>query len=366
MIAIHEFGHFSAAKLFGIRVNEFSIGMGPAVWKKQAKETLYSIRAVPIGGFCRMEGEDSYSDDEKSFGRAPLYKQFIVVAAGAFLNVVLGFVIFVIIQASSATYIAPVIDTVIESSYLDEAGFKAGDRIVSVDGSGINIYDDLTLALRNVGTDSVRVVAMRGGEKIEADVIPSRQDIEYIYGENECTVISSVNGIESDRQTVAAPDSEQYREVIGTRSVQTNYILGFNMRRLDTTPISVLQNAFFSTLYNIKVVYVSLYELICGIAPVSQISGPIGIISVIGQATQLNWVALFTLVALLTVNLGVMNLLPLPALDGGKLLIIIIEAVTRKRLPPEREGTIQLIGFLILIAIMLFATYNDITRLFTA
>ncbi len=366
MIAIHEFGHFGAAKLFKIRVNEFAIGMGPAIWKKQGKETLYSIRAIPMGGFCQMEGEDSDSDDERAFNKAAWYKRFIVVAAGAFLNIVLGFIIFAVIASSKATYTSPVIGNVIESSYLDEAGFMAGDTIVEVDGSIINIYDDLAFALRNVRDKEVKVVAIRNGERIEAMVTPSKQDITYIYGENECTIVSYVNGIENGRQTIAAPDNDQYKNAVGTTTTQSSYILGFNMKTEQTTPLSVIQNAFYSTIYNIKIVYVSLYELILGITPASQISGPIGIIDVIGQASRINWVSLFSLVALLTVNLGIMNLLPIPALDGCKLLIILVEAITRKKLPPEREGVIQLIGFGILISIMIFATYNDIVRIFTS
>lgn len=364
LVAIHEFGHFAAAKLFKIRVNEFSIGMGPAFFKKQGKETLYSIRAIPMGGFCRLEGEDSHSDDERSFAKAAWYKQFVVVGAGAFLNIVLGFVIFALILSANPVYNAPVIDTLIENAYLDDAGFAPGDRIVNINGHGINIADDLSLALRNIGEEPVNLTVVRDGVQISGTVNSSKQEIIYEYGENEVKITSYINGIENETKTVSAPNKEDYKEVIGQKQTSVGYILGFNMQRVSTTPLSVFTNAFYSTIYNIKLVYVSLVDLFTGVAPATQISGPIGIIDVIGQASKMDWSVLFSLVALLTVNLGVMNLLPIPALDGCKLLIIIIEAITRKKLPPEKEGVIQLIGFAFLIGILIFATYNDITRIF--
>lgn len=366
MVAIHEFGHFSVAKLFGIRVNEFAIGMGPVLWKKKHKETLYSLRAIPMGGFCQMEGEDSYSDDERSFGKAAWYKRFAVVAAGAILNIILGFVILLIIQMSSANITTTVIDNFTPNTNLVNSSFQPGDRIVALGDTKINIFEDLSFELNRITDKPVDVSVIRGGEKITQTITPVKQDITYIYGEDEFVFTSTVNGVLDQKQTVAAPDSEQYKALIGTTQTQSRYILGFEALQQKQTFTSAIKNAFFLTIYNIKVVYVSLYELIRGAADVSQISGPIGIINVIGQASKINASALFNLVALLTINLGIMNLLPIPALDGGKLFIIIIEAITRKKLPPEREGIIQLIGFVLLISILLFATYNDILRLFSA
>lgn len=365
MIAVHEFGHFGAAKLFGIRVNQFAIGMGPVLWKKQGRETLYSLRAIPVGGFCQMEGEDSYSSDERSFGRAAWYKRFIVVFAGAFLNIVLGFAIFIILQSAKSVNYTTVIDEMVPNTNITQAGFQQGDRIIGIGSAKINIYEDLSFELNRVTDKPVTVTVMRNGEKISATVTPSKQEITYIFNENEYTAVSIINGVETQRVSYAAQDSEQYKSLVGTTQTQTRYIIGFNPKQETMTPYSVIRNAFYLTFYNIKIVYISLWELIRGAVPVSQMSGPIGIIGVIGQAAKIEWTALFGLVALLTVNLGIMNLLPIPALDGCKLIIILAEAVTRKKIPPEREGIIQLIGFGILILIMLWATYNDIVRLFT-
>ena len=365
MIAIHEFGHFSAAKLFKIRVNQFAIGMGPVIWKKQGKETLYSLRAIPMGGFCQMEGEDEASDDERSFGKAAWWKRFIVVLAGAALNIVLGFIIFLILQAPTAQVNTTVIDSIDQTTNLAGSVFQPGDQITKIGGSTIHIYEDLRFALERVTDQPVEVTARRGNETVTQTITPVKQDIVYTYSEEQIDIQILHNSVEVDHQTQAAPDTEEYQDYIGKSGTQTSYILGFVPKAENMTFTTAISRAFYLTLYNIKIVYVSLYELIRGNVPASQVSGPVGIISVIGQASQMDWTVLFNLVALLTVNLGIMNLLPIPALDGCKLLIILVEAVTRRRLPPEKEGIITLIGFVLLILVLLWATYNDVVRLFT-
>lgn len=365
MIAIHEFGHFSAAKLFGIRVNQFAIGMGPVIWKKQGKETLYSLRAIPMGGFCQMEGEDSASDDERSFGKAVWWKRFVVVIAGAALNIILGFLIFLVLQAPAKTLNTTVIDSFSPGTNLSGSVFQEGDRIVALDNTKINIFDDLRFSLERVTDKPVQVTALRNGEKITQTITPVKQETIQQYGETQAEIIVKINGVETQRQTVDAPDTDLYREHIGETATETRYILGFVPKAEAMTFGSALREAFYLTIFNIKLVYVSLYELIMGNVPASQVSGPVGIISIIGQASQMDWTVLFNLVGLLTVNLGVMNLLPIPALDGCKLLIILVEAVTRKKLPPEKEGIITMVGFAILILVLIWATYNDIIRLFT-
>lgn len=365
MIAIHEFGHFGAAKLFNIRVNQFAIGMGPTIWKKQRGDTLYSLRAIPMGGFCQMEGEDEESDDERSFSKAAWYKRFIVVIAGATLNILLGFILFLSIQSSLPSVNTTVISDFTANTNLVDSDFRVGDRVVGVNGTKINIFEDLSFSLNRVTDEPVDVTVMRAGEKITRTVVPVKQEITYIYGEKEFSMISTINGVEDEKQTIPAPDNSEYKSLVGQSQTQSRYILGFVPAQEKQTFIAAIKNAFYLTIYNIKIVYVSLYELIRGAVPASQISGPIGIINVIGQVSKTNWQTLFNLIALLTVNLGIMNLLPIPALDGCKLLIIIVEAITRKRLPPEKEGIIQIIGFVLLILLMLFATYNDVVRLFT-
>lgn len=365
MIAIHEFGHFSAAKLFGIRVNQFAIGMGPVIWKKQGKETLYSLRAIPMGGFCQMEGEDAASDDERSFGKAAWWKRFLVVIAGATLNIVLGFVIFLILQAPVSEVNTTVIDGIDQTTNLSGSAFAPGDEIVKLDNTTIHIYEDLRFFLDRVTDKPVEVTARRGGETITQTITPVKQDIVYTYTQDTVDVRILHNGTEVDHQTHSAPDTAEYQDYVGKSGTQTSYILGFVPKAQPMTFTTAISRAFYLTIYNIKIVYISLYELIRGNVPASQVSGPVGIISVIGQASQMDWTVLFNLVGLLTVNLGIMNLLPIPALDGCKLLIILIEAITRRRLPPEKEGIITLIGFALLIMVLIWATYNDVVRLFT-
>lgn len=364
MIAIHEFGHFGAAKLFGIRVNQFAIGMGPVIWKKQGKETLYSLRAIPMGGFCQMEGEDSASDDERAFSKASWWKRFVVVIAGASLNIVLGFIIFLILQAPAGHIDTTTIGSIDKTTNLLGSAFESEDKIVKLDNTSIHIYEDLRFFLDRVTDKPVEVTALRGSETITQTVTPVRRDVVYTYTQNTIDVRVLHNGNEVEHETHPVPDTAEYQSYIGKTGTETSYILGFVPQKQQMTFTGALHRAFYLTIYNIKIVYISLYELIRGNVPASEVSGPVGIINIIGQASRMDWTVLFNLVGLLTVNLGIMNLLPIPALDGCKLLIILIEAITRRKLPPEKEGIITAIGFIILILILLWATYNDVVRIF--
>ena len=282
MIAIHEFGHFSAAKLFKIRVNQFAIGMGPVIWKKQGKETLYSLRAIPMGGFCQMEGEDEASDDERSFGKAAWWKRFIVVLAGAALNIVLGFIIFLILQAPTAQVNTTVIDSIDQTTNLAGSVFQPGDQITKIGGSTIHIYEDLRFALERVTDQPVEVTARRGNETVTQTITPVKQDIVYTYSEEQIDIQILHNSVEVDHQTQAAPDTEEYQDYIGKSGTQTSYILGFVPKAENMTFTTAISRAFYLTLYNIKIVYVSLYELIRGNVPASQVSGP-------GRHHQRDW-----------------------------------------------------------------------------
>lgn len=360
MVFIHEMGHFGAAKLFKIKVNEFSIGMGPAILKKQRGETLYSLRILPLGGFCSMEGESEESDDKRSFSNAAWWKRFIVVFAGAFLNVVLGFVFLIIVQSASTNVVTTHISSFEANSNMEAAGFEVGDKIVKLNDTKINIFEDVSFFLARVDENDVKVTVKRGNETVEHTVKPVKREIKYTYFEDKTEVEVYVNGVLTQSyQTVASAD----KSVFGTTQIQSGYILGFTGETRNNSFLQTVSRSFYLTGYYVKLVYVSLYELVCGKVAVNQISGPVGVVSMIGQASKINWKFLLEILALLTVNLGVMNLLPIPALDGCKLIVILAEAITKKKIPPEKEGIINLIGFAVLIGIMIFATYNDIARL---
>lgn len=361
MVFIHEMGHFGAAKLFKIKVNEFSVGMGPAILKKQKGETLYSLRLLPLGGYCSMEGESETSCDERSFSNASWWKKFIVVFAGAFLNIVLGFVFLIIVQSASSNAVTTYIGSFEPNANMQTAGFCEGDKIVKLNDTKINIFEDVSFFLERIDGADIKVEVKRGSETVKNTVTPVKREVRYSYFENETLVQTYVNGNLTESYTAETVGD---RSLIGKTETQSGYILGFTAETKKNSFFETVSRSFFLTGYYVKLVYVSLYELICGKVAANQISGPVGVIGMIGQASKINWKFLLNILALLTVNLGVMNLLPIPALDGCKLLVILTEAVTRKKIPPEKEGIINLIGFALLIGIMIFATYNDIVRLF--
>lgn len=364
MIFVHELGHFMAAKSFGIRVNEFAIGMGPAIWKRQGKKTLYSIRALPVGGFCKMEGEEEKSEDPAAFNNAARWKRFIVLVAGATMNIILGLAIFVVLRAADPSVAQPVIDDFVAHTNLEAAGFQPGDRIVGLDGTSVNIYEDVNFFMQRVTDDTpITVTVEREGERISADITPVIRVQRYTYYEDKVVVEELVDGNLTSQTEVPITDPEAYRDRIGQTGEESSYMLGFVAKAGAPSFGQVLHDAFFLTLFNIKLVYVSIFELVTGQVPATQISGPIGIIGMIGTVAQVNWESLFNLVALLTVNLGVMNLLPIPALDGGQILFLAIEGILRRDIPLEKKGVISLIGFVLLFGLIIFATYNDIVRM---
>ncbi len=363
MIFVHELGHFAAAKSFGIRVNEFALGMGPAVFKKKGKETLYSLRILPVGGFCKMEGEDAHSDDAAAFGNAARWKRFIVLVAGAVLNIVLGFAIFIVIKGGGSAVTQPVIDQFTPGTHMVDSVFAPGDKIIKLNDTDIHIFEDVSFFMERASDAPVTVTVKRGGERITSVLLPSKCELKYTYYADRVEAETVIEGKSQGMESVPIDKPELYKDRIGQSGVQTSYVLGFSATRAAPTFVSTVHDAFFRTIFDIKRVYVSLYELVTGRVPASQISGPIGIISMIGTASKINWIMLFELVALLTVNLGVMNLLPLPALDGGQILFVLAESIARKDIAAERKGLINLIGFGILFALIIFATCNDILRL---
>lgn len=321
LILVHELGHFVSAKLTGIRVREFAIGMGPVIFKRQKGETVYSVRALPIGGYCKMEGEDEESEDERAFGKKGIPQRFLVLVSGAFMNIVIGFVLFVILMFTQQQIYVPVVDTVLEGSPAQQAGLAPGDRVIRLNGTKINILNDFSFEMSRCNGGEIRVEYLRGGQKQRVSVVP-RPD-------------------ESGR-----------------------YLIGFTNSVADLTFSSRISNAYYMTMFTSKVVLVSLADIIAGRVSYKDMSGPVGIVQHIGEAAKTGILDLVSLTAFITINLGVFNLLPLPALDGGRLMFLLLEAVRRKKLPAEKEGLVHFIGFALLILLMIFATTNDIGRFF--
>ncbi len=325
LITVHEFGHFITAKKAGVTVHEFSIGMGKAIWQTQKNGTVYSVRILPIGGFVKMEGEDGDSDDEGAFCNKSAFKRFIVLFAGAFMNLVTGFVLFVILITSGTGIASPTVGKLISGFPAEVAGLQVGDRIVRMEGdnysSDINIYDDITFFQFRNGNTAVDVTFKRDGELLT-------RRLEY------------------------------------KKSDDGKYLLGFEAGKEDKTFVNIIKNAFYQSVFTVKMVVESFGMLITGQVPVSDMAGPVGIVSEIGSAAKKGVLYVLNLAALLSINLGVANLLPIPALDGGRLLFLIVEIIRRKPLKAEHEGMIHFIGFALLMLLMLFVTFSDIMRLF--
>ncbi len=330
IIFVHEFGHFITARLFKVTVHEFAVGMGPRIFGWQGKETKYSIRAIPVGGFCSMEGEDAESDAEGSFSKKPWYARLIILAAGATMNVLLGFLVCIVFVGVSSGYtgISTVtVDTVVEEA--DAARFlQPGDRILELNGQKINIRKDIDFAMQRAAQGECEITLVREGEKITESFVPFEA---------------------------------QYQD--GTPA----YIVGMTLKTEKPNVFNVLKESFFQTIWMGKLVYTSLGMMISGQVGVNELSGPVGVVGMMNETAQqgglVGFLNLMFLGAFISVNIGIMNLLPIPALDGGRIFFVVVEAIRRKPIPADKEGVVHFIGLILLFGLMIFATWNDIMRL---
>lgn len=335
IVFVHEFGHYITAKLSGVRVNEFALGMGPKILKFQKGETLYSLRLFPIGGFCAMEGEDDESEDERSFGKKPVWKRMIIVVAGAVMNIIFGFILMTITLIPNEYFASTTIAVFAENATSSQQ-LQVGDEIKSINGYGINTSTDLSFAFATAKSNSLDVTVVRNGETMSfANVkLP--------------TVKKEVNGEE--------------KEILQ---------LDFKVKAIENNFGTLMQQSFLSTISTIKMVWSSLAGLVTGQFGINEVSGPVGMTSAISQATAAGlessfWDGLSNLVyvmMIITVNLGVVNLLPLPALDGGRFVFLLIEAIRRKPMKPEHEGYVHAVGLFILFGFMIVISIKDIIQL---
>lgn len=334
MIFIHEFGHFFTAKLSGIRVNEFALGMGPTLFHFQRGETKYSLRALPIGGFCAMEGEDEESSDDRAFNRKPVWKRILVVVMGAVMNVLLGLVLMMVLLGQKPMFNSTTISQFYPGSALQQAGLREGDEFVSVDRYRILGDKDLSFALATANPDSVDIQIMRNGKPVSYDNV--KFNSRSVDGKKVVTLDFYVRPIAKNFGTLI------------TKSVQ-------------------------DTVSTVRMVWYSVVGLVTGKFGFNDLAGPIGTAKAISEAAsiglQQNFLAalnnILYMMMLITVNLGVVNLLPLPALDGGKLLFLVVEGIRRKPLNQKYEGWVNAVGFCLLMVLMVVVAYSDILRLIT-
>lgn len=371
MISLHEFGHFAVSKLIGVRVIEFSIGMGPAIFKRQTKETLYSLRILPIGGYCRLDGEDEASEDLRAFCNQKLWKRFAVVAAGAILNIILGFVLLLCINHGETTFKTTVIDSLVENSYFAESGAQPGDKIIKINGHSVYIYDDISLYTDKLKPeDDITVTVLRGGERLTLTTKASSMVQEYRYTDTGAEVTSIINGIagETELAPYAGENTDELAaQYSGQTGTVTRTLIGIRPQIVSATPLLKISEALKYTGFIVRLVYNSLWDMITGRVGFEQVSGPVGIVSAINTAVNSganSVVNVLYLTTLLTINLGVFNLLPLPALDGGRLLFMLIELFRKKPVPPEKEGMVHAIGLMLILLLTVVISFKDILALF--
>lgn len=332
IIIFHELGHFLLAKANGIRVNEFCLGLGPTIVGFTKGETKYSLKLLPFGGACMMEGEDENSEDSRAFGNKSVWARMSVVFAGPFFNFIMAF-LFAFILICCVGYDKPTINGVLEGYAAEEAGMAGGDTIVKMNGHKVHFYRDITAYSMFHPGETVEVVYERDNERHMTTLVPKYDEEtgRYLYGFTGATEYHKGNILD------------------------------------------IAVHAVYEVKYWIYTTVESLRMLLTGHFSVNDLSGPVGIVQNIGEVydeavstggfysafiNMCNWVVL------LSANLGVMNLLPLPALDGGRLVFLIVEAIRRKKIDPEKEGYVHLVGIVLLLLLMVVVMFNDIRKLF--
>ena len=324
LILIHEFGHFISAKLLGVRVNEFAIGFGPTLFSKQGKETLYSLKLIPLGGYCAMEGEDENSIDERAFCNKKAWKRFIIVVMGAVFNLLLGLIIVAIILAPSKMFATTTIAEFSENAKSSQTGLKRDDTILEVGGRRIFTTYDLSYSFTNVDDSKVDITVLRDGEK------------------------KLLKGVEFESETL---------EGINFLSVD------FKVYGEEKTFGSYIKQTVKTAISYCAVIWRSLIDLLTGKYGISTVSGPVGVTVTVANAAKQSLQNLLPIMALITINLGIFNLLPIPALDGGRLLFILFEMITRKPVPQKYESVIHTVGFVALFGFMIIIMAKDIWTL---
>jgi regulator of sigma E protease len=337
MIFIHELGHFTVARLSGITIYEFAIGMGPTLvsWKSKKYNTKYSLRLLPMGGFVSMAGEDGESDDPNAFNKKPIWKRLLILFAGPGMNLILGFVLMLTMLTTQAFvnktddhlgYLSSntIADFVENSTSNSENGLQKGDKIIKVGNVPIHTGTELFYEITHQGYKEIDLTVNRDGQKIRL------QNVQFGTFTEEGIVFGSTDFI-----------------VYGERS----------------TVFNLIKHSFFSSISAIKMVWDGVTDLIIGRYGVDALSGPIGITGQIGEAARQGIVTFLYFFAIITINLGVMNLLPFPALDGGRILFIAIEGITKKKINPNIESYIHFIGLMLLFALMIFVSFKDVLKL---
>lgn len=403
LIFIHELGHFTVAKLCKVKVNEFAIGFGPTIWKHKGKETKYALRAIPLGGFVSMEGETERSDNERSFSKVSIPKRIAIVAAGGLVNIIFAICVFLILQMTTGQFVTTKVDNTISGYAAESAGLQSGDVIKKINGKSVKMQSDVNKIMEKNEGNEVTLLIDRNGEKKEIKLTPTA--VEYyttgIYMEAEDSTkvqgfvrgdgnsvedqgievgdtIISVAGenVENNYNRLSEVLHEHYGEEkitfivrrVGKEEIiditpikKTKYMIGVNFTIADNSFGSKLYYSFITTKDFAFSIVDNLRELFTGKVKTSDLMGPVGISRAVTKTDS--FISFISLLTLISLSLGVTNLLPFPPLDGGRIVILIIEWIRKKPLEEKYEVGIQLIGFGLMIMLSIYITYHDILRI---
>lgn len=402
LILIHEAGHFLVAKLCKVAVNEFSIGFGPIIWKKQGKNTKYVLRLIPLGGFVNLEGEEERSDKEGSFSNASIPKRMAIILAGGTVNIVFALMVYFILMTSLGNNTSLVIDSTIPEYAAASTSIEEGDKIVKIDNKKVHTKNDIDKALKKAEGNTMHIVVKHNGENKNIYLEPTKKEyyntgiyLKAISSGDSCKIVAvaanssaeksgikandeivKINGKEVKNQTeiveimnqekqndmvITIKRNNEEKDITITPSVNYEYYLGVYFKKAENTLANNMYYAFFETGDFAFSIFENLKMLFTGNVRVDQFMGPVGIAEVVAKTNKVQ--DFVNILALISLSLGVTNLLPIPALDGGKFALLVIELIRGKKISEKAEINLQLLGFAFLIALSLYITYNDILRI---
>lgn len=327
LIFVHELGHFIFAKKFGVTVTEFSLGMGPKIVSKKGKDGVeYALRALPIGGFVAMVGEEEDSDDPNAFHKKPAWQRFIIVIAGAIMNLLVGIIIMIILTLTTSRFGGTTVAGFVENSTSNLSGLKIYDEIIEVNGNNVHTANDLSYEIMRNGYEPVELTVIRDGQEI------TLSNVTFPIFSSQGVAFGSM-----DFKIFEEPKS-------------------FGV---------ICKNAFFSCSSTVKMIWDSLFDLLSGRYGIEAVSGPVGVTGAITDAAKTSAYSLFYMVVVISMNLGIFNLLPIPALDGGTLFFLLIEMIFKKPIPRNVENGLKAAGFALLMLLVIFVSFKDIFGLFS-
>ena len=404
LVFIHESGHFLVAKACKIKVKEFAIGFGPTIWKKQGKETKYALRLIPLGGFVNMLGEEERSEEEGSFSKSSIPKRIAVVVAGGAVNIVFGLLVYFILMSSSGNYISTTIDSVVPNYAAEQVGLESNDELLKIDGETVRLKSDIDEKVQNSNGEAITLTIKRNDEIKDIQIVPTvvetkaigiylgaeeedlSGEIKSIYqnspaekagiiagdkilsvnGENPegdpYKIVELISNSEANEIVLEIQRNNQIIQFNIVPEVQKAYKMGVTFKIAENTFANNIYYGFWDTIDFSASLLDNLKMMFTGNVSADQLMGPVGISQVVSKTQGI--VEFIYMLALISLSLGVTNLLPFPPLDGGKVVILLIEAIRRKPIKENIEIAIQMAGFFLLIGLSIYVTYNDVLRIF--